>query len=332
MSNVKKNTFTFNASFLWSIKDNKYTKNLIFNNGFLKVENPEIEVIYQSTEIYLNTFLELVLSWNFNSLNNNETTFEVAIGDNSHFSDYFLMGQIINNRYMSKKNQENSFGKVNTDILINKNFANQFIKLKFIAKPNNEGFMLHNISITKKETTSFTFDESSLIEKIIDVPKINQRSVPEIGNKICSPTSLTMVLNYYGNNLNNALIASKVYDYGEDIYGNWSFNASFAYKYGLYSRVEYIEDFNAVVSYIKKNIPVIMSIGVATIVDPNNKINYPYGHLIVLVGFKKINNIWYAVVNDPATFLDEEVLRFYKLDVLLSAFKKIVYIIKKNEF
>lgn len=242
------------------------------------------------------------------------------------------MGRFKNSLYMSKKNQENNFGKVNTDILINKNLDNKYIKLKFIVKPNSQGLMIHNLSITKTQDDSLNFDESLLIEKTLDVPKINQRSVPEIGSRICSPTSLTMVLKYYNKNLNSVFVASEVYDHEENIYGNWSFNTSFAYRYGLYSRVEYINDFNVIINYINRNIPVIMTIGVATILDPNNKINYPHGHLIVLTGFKKINNVWHAIVNDPATYKDEDVCKFYQLDSLLSAFKNIVYIIKNTEF
>lgn len=325
-----KNTFTFNAEKLWEIKDYQQTKNFSYNNGFLQVTNKTLQATYQSTKININTFLELVLSWNFTSLNS-DILFMVKLGNGMDFSDFFILGHYNNDVYKSVKNQDTSFGKVFTDLLVNKNLENTFIVLKFIVKDSRD-FSLKNISLTRKPNSSFVFDESLLTEKEIIVPKINQKSVPLIGNSICSPTSLTMVLNYYNNNLNNTTIAKQVYDYEENIYGNWSFNASFAYNYGLYSRVEYVNNFKDIISYINNDIPVIMSIGVAKVKDPNNEINYPYGHLVVLTGFTKIDNIWHAIVNDPATFVDEKVLKHYKLDSFLSAFKYYTYIIRKTEF
>lgn len=324
------NTLTFNAEKLWQIKDSKYTNNLTYNNGFLQVENKTLKATYQSTNINIKTFLELVLSWNFTSLKS-DVLFMVQIGNAVIFSDFFIMGHYNNGIYKSVKNQASSFGKVLTDILVNENLENTFIILKFIVKDSKD-FSLKNISFTKKPNSSFVFDESLLIEKEIIVPKINQKSIPIIGNSICSPTSLTMVLNYYNNNLDNVSVAKQVYDYEQNIYGNWTFNASFAYTYGLYSRVEYISNFKDIIDYINNDIPVIMSIGVAKLKDPNNKIDYPCGHLVVLTGFKKINNIWHAIVNDPATDNNEKVLKYYKLDAFLSAFKSYTYIIKKTLF
>lgn len=326
------NTHTFNAKELWQIKDDQYIKNLVFADDYLKVSDQKSEAIYQSTLIKLNSFHELVISWNFKASNDAHIIIKVAVGNGISFSDFFTMGIYDNGLYKSLKNQENSSLKVNTDTLINKDLNNLYIKLQIIVKPYSSGISLNNLSVTYKPSTPFVFNRESLIEKVIDVPQINQKSVPVIGNSICSPTSLTMVLNYYGNNLNNVSVAKSVFDYEDNIYGNWSFNASYAYNYGLFSRVEYIDDFNKVVSYIKEGIPVIMSIGVAKIIDPNNKINYPFGHLVVLVGFKKIEGLWHVATNDPATDKDELVLKYYLLDSFLSAFKNYTYIIKENKF
>ena len=58
---------------------------------------------------------------------------------------------------------------------------------------------------------------------------------------------------------------------------------------------------------------------------------YSSGHLIVLVGFKQIDGVWYGVVNDPAATTDEEVPREYRLDQLLEAWRGYTYIVSTEE-
>ena len=41
--------------------------------------------------------------------------------------------------------------------------------------------------------------------------------------------------------------------------------------YGLFNRLKYIDDFNKVIRYIKENIPVIVSIGIAKTINHNDK-------------------------------------------------------------
>ena len=59
---------------------------------------------------------------------------------------------------------------------------------------------------------------------------------------------------------------------------------------------------------------------------------YSSGHLVVLRGLKYENDTWYALVNDPAEYTDDAVLRQYILSELLEAWNGYTYIISNQEF
>ena len=117
---------------------------------------------------------------------------------------------------------------------------------------------LKNISVTTVLSSSVNdFTTTNLNNHEITITPRQQLSVPLIGNSICSPTSLSMVLNYYGYSDSASLVAGKVYDKGSNIYGNWSFNSSYAGGFNLYSRVEYIDQLSVLMGYINADIPVV---------------------------------------------------------------------------
>lgn len=158
---------------------------------------------------------------------------------------------------------------------------------------------------------------------------MQQLSIPLIGNVICSPTSVAMVVNYLGYNFTQEEMARNVKDLSNNIYGNWTFNASYTGSLdGLYARVEYIHDFNVVVNYIENDVPVIFSITTTSLdqLDGSN-MAFPAGHLIVLIGFEEINGRWYGIFNDPAEYEDNKVERKYPLDQMFKVWRKYTYVI-----
>ncbi len=325
-------TKTMNANILWQLKSDE-TENLNFIDNHLKPIDSSIEAVYQSQPIQIESFLQLVMSWNVSDLADASLTFMVSIGNGNTFSRDFIMGNWKKNYATSVSGQSDSFASVSIDTLTNKNTTNNFIKLKVIITPNgDEDVGIKNISVTTKRTNNpILYDETKLIEKELDVPPLQQLSIPVVGNSICSPTSLAMVMNYYNYRYLPNILAEYVKDRGANIYGNWTFNASFAGKDHLHSRVEFIDDFDTIVSYIHQGIPVIMSITSKSKEDLVGSIMaYPVGHLIVLTGFTKINDTWYAIVNDPAEYKDENVRRLYDVTQLINVFKNYTYIISED--
>ena len=138
-----------------------------------------------------------------------------------------------------------------------------------------------------------------------------------------------MVLNYYGYNYDAPTVAQKVKDHNYGIYGNWTFNVGVAGSHNdLYARVEYIKDYSVILNYLKQGIPVVLSVNTKNKDDlPGALSSYPSGHLIVLVGFEYKNDTWYAIINDPAFYSDDDVRILYPVDLVLKAHRGYSYII-----
>lgn len=327
-------TTTLYGPELWAIKDDFETTNIELDAEHLKVIDADELAVYQSKPISITSYQSLVMSWNVLDLDKEQLNFLVSIGKDNQFSRFFIMGSWKDGNNRSFSNQEDDFGKVNVDILTNKDLNNDLIIIKITINTfESDSAKIKNVSFTTKKADNLVYDESLLVEKKIAVTPISQLDIPIIGNLICSPTSLTMVLNYYGNDLVATDVAKKVQDQNNNIYGNWTLNASYAGGFGLDSRVEYISDFQQVIDYIKEDIPVIMSIRSSSMDDLTGSImGYPSGHLVVLIGFKLIDGKWYGIFNDPAEYDATKVERFYEMSQVLNVFRNYTYILKTTKF
>lgn len=325
-------TETFKSEELFSNRDKETTTNLIYKNKSIIIEDNSKRAIYQSKAIEMERFSELVLSYNVEDLEDGSLAFLVAVGDGTDFGDFYTMAIAMTDNNRSSSTNGDDYGKVSIDTLINKDINNNYIILRAVFNPG-KNIKLKNITITSvRENSSLSFDESKLINKTLAVTPISQLDIPNIGNIICSPTSVTMVLDYYGYQFSPEDVAKKVKDVSANIYGNWTFNASYPGSFSdLISYVEYIDNFDKVVDYIKNDIPVIFSIKTTAITDLTGAImSYPSGHLVVLIGFEKIDGSWYGIFNDPAEYSADKVLRKYSLEQVLTAWRQYTYIIIKK--
>lgn len=326
-------TKTFSANSLWNHKDEK-TTNLKLENNNITVIQKDKDAYYESKPISITTFKELVLSWNVRDLKSATITFQVKIGKDNNFSEAFTMGIWEKDKATASADSEDSFAKLSHDILSNNDKDNNLIKLIVLIKPNNDDtFKINNISVTTKKDDTPLFVNEEILEEIeLKVPRVNQLSIPEIGNKICSPTSVTMLLNFNGYNYDAYTTSQMVKDHKFGIYGNWTFNVGVAGSHNnIYARVEHILDYSIALDYLKKDIPVVLSINTKNKEDlPGALSSYPYGHLLVLIGFTKKDGIWHAIINDPAFYKDEDVRVLYPLKNVLKAHRGYSYIITTN--
>lgn len=166
--------------------------------------------------------------------------------------------------------------------------------------------------------------------KIIDnVPQISQMaSGHKDSNRICSPTSVTMVLQYYGKDAKLFDTARGTFDTGKEIYGNWPQNAAYSGEQGMKAYTKCCKSINPIKNLISKNIPVVASVVSQTAeeLDGSGQ-GFPSGHLMVVVGFCIKDGIEYIVVNDPAADTDNEVRRYYRLDQWVKVWRHYIYVI-----
>jgi hypothetical protein len=160
----------------------------------------------------------------------------------------------------------------------------------------------------EEERAPFSARPSPAWGRVLDVPRRSQRVEAKDPGEICSPTSVSMVLEHHGIRKTTREVADGVFDHGEKIYGNWPFNTAYAHRVsGLEAFVAGgcgLEDLEAEIAAGR---PVVLShrwnkgdLDGAPIASSN-------GHLIVVAGFTEKGD---AVVNDPAA-PPESVRRVY---------------------
>ncbi len=338
-----------------NVKEVTYDGGLIINKGedFKKgksegVElNAENEIIleenaiegkYSSPVINCNNFREMVSSWNVDTPEGTkvELSFQVKIED--EWSMWFSYG---------KWSSNGSRGSVRDQ---RDKIANMAIDTIEVLWGKDADAFRYNISLTRKDSNidspkvktiyaalklseeiapAFAENKNWMVE--LDVPERSQMIVPEIGSVICSPTSLSMVLEYYGYDIDTEEVAAHVLDNEVNIYGNWSYNVAYAGTKGLSSYVARFASSDEIKDKIADGIPVIASIKT----NSENTIKgapqtYPSGHLLVVRGFTIKDGEEYVIVNDPAAPDNSTVRREYKLSGFEKAWNKIVYIVTPN--
>lgn len=134
--------------------------------------------------------------------------------------------------------------------------------------------------------------------RTLDVPRRSQSSSSEDPAKVCSPTSLSMILQFYGVNKATEEVASAVFDHASKLYGNWPFNTAYAHQAaGLEAYVQKFMGLEDLEAEIAAGRPVEISHRWEKGELDGAPISRTDGHMIVVVGFTKDGDV---VVNDPA--------------------------------
>lgn len=148
----------------------------------------------------------------------------------------------------------------------------------------------------------------------LSVPFFTQKTDnPALSGRLCSPTSVSMVLSFHGNDVTVQQVAARAYDRRHDIYGNWPRNVQAAFELGLSGAVVRFASWEQLAEQLMLGRPVVISFAA----DKGELRNAPYestsGHLIVVHGFDKNGDV---LVSDPACGSEAEGRRTYPRDDL----------------
>lgn len=305
------------------------------SNNKLVLKEDCLKGNYESPEINSNRFKNLVSSWNAETPEGTEIEVCFKVRSEDKWSKWFSYGKwSIHGNRGSIKGQKDTMAYMDVDILkiAYEKEADGF-KYKIIMTrddTNKESPNVKSISAALKlcQNIQSSLGESKSWIRELDVPKRSQMVVPKIGNIICSPTSLSMVMEYYGKKVDTEEVAANVFDNGEGIYGNWSYNVAYAGSLGFAAYVERYTSADDIKCKIAEGIPVIASIRTKSKEDLcGSPSAYPSGHLLVVRGFVIKDGEEYVIVNDPAAMEHDTVRREYKLSEFEKAWGKIVYIL-----
>jgi hypothetical protein len=143
----------------------------------------------------------------------------------------------------------------------------------------------------------------------LPVPFRSQKAVrPELAPRVCSPTSIAMVMEFHGVKRATEDVAKRVYDSEHDLYGNWTRAIQGAYTFGVAGYLTRVSAWRDVERSIAIGEPLVASIAAG----PGDLAGAPYaetaGHLIVIAGFDADGNV---LVADPAAESEAGGVRSY---------------------
>jgi Peptidase_C39 like family len=144
----------------------------------------------------------------------------------------------------------------------------------------------------------------------IAVPALSQLDArPEIAMRICSPTSVAMVLARWGRPTSPAEVAEDVFHRGTDSYGLWPAAVRAAGRRGVAGYLLRFPDWPSAAWCLERQLPIVASVRYAAGELTGAALGETTGHLLVITGCDGAD----VLVNDPVA-PTAEVARRYRLD------------------
>lgn len=179
------------------------------------------------------------------------------------------------------------------------------------------------------ETSEFTLGKHTELTVPAYSQNVHAGEFPEFGGGgevWCSPTSSSMVQDYWGHRVPRRELDSvegleqipqdpqvdyaalHAWDYAYEGSGNWPFNAAYAHRFGLNTQITRLRSLAEAERFIKAGIPVITSLSWSLEEMPEAGWEST-GHLMVLVGFTADGD---PILNDPNGKTNQDVRKVYK--------------------
>jgi hypothetical protein len=264
-----------------------------------------------------------IVSWNAETPKGTSVLIETRARIGARWTKYYRIGTWSTDPALARTSfdgDKDNDGRIATDTLVLKRFANA-VQIRVTLSSNNKTspVLTGLASITSDSKRHKTIDAMPSNQNAwgleLPVPVRSQMIYPDGGPVWCSPTSITMMLEYWSAKLGRDLAqtvpqtAKAVWDTKYDGAGNWPFNMAYASSQGVRAYVHRLSSLREAEAFIAKGIPLALSIAW----DPGEldgaHISKSDGHLVVLRGFAKNGD---PIINDPAAKSDGAVRTVYK--------------------
>ncbi len=297
----------------------------------------------ETPPIPASAFDTAIVSWNASTPLGTFLKLEVRARIGARWTRYYPLAvwssdPRMGSRSFPKAESQNADGGIGTDTLQLKRAANALqvrVRLE-TQKPGSIPVLRALSAVTSDSSTHFTPDPAPSDQRAwgteLVVPSHSQMIYPDGGEVWCSPTSVTMILGYYGSNLPDTvpMAAQSVWDSVYQGAGNWPFNTAYAASKGLRAYVSRLGSLAQAEAFIRRGVPLAMSIAWGAGELDGAHIAESGGHLVVLRGFTRSGD---PIINDPAAASDASVRTVYKRAQLERAWVGhsggVVYVIEK---
>lgn len=240
-----------------------------------------------------------------------EAELSVKVRLDDGWTDWFPMGRLDADGWTSPPKAEQAAGFVDVDTLKLPRKATAFryrLKLKAGKKPVRLRSVAIAVSDAESPAAPPAFRPGPWVRDLGLAPRSQGDAQEKYKHDICSPTSLAMVLEYWGHKLELEAVALAAQDRGSQLFGNWPANVAYAGSLGLEGRVARLESLGDAEREIAAGRPVIVSVTFSEGELPNAPIKRTRGHVMVIGGFTAEGDV---IAYDPAGKGKDQVRRIY---------------------
>jgi hypothetical protein len=275
-------------------------------------------------------FTELIPSYNPHCPPDTGIRYDVRARDarSANWSPWFYLGSW--GRSYGKEERistDPAFGNVDVETLLLRQPADAYqVRLSFYAfgldeKVNPE---LRRLTVSYSGVVEDPARRDELIAHVTmppdfarDIPvpfRAQGNAAKPLRPEICSPTSVSMVMQYLGLDRTTEENALGIYDSENDMFGNWGRAVAWAGENGFDAWLTRFRNWNQVKQTLAQGQPIIASIRFKKGECPSFVFPQSAGHLIVIRGVTKDGDL---IVNDPARLRGNGAI--YKADELAKA-------------
>ena len=263
-------------------------------------------------------FTSAVPSWNAAVPANSSLSFQVQARFAGRWSRWFDMGEIRGGLFYSPASQEDSDALVDVDTLKLKRPA-EALRYRAILRAAGGPVVLKLAAIAfwdGKAAPIGPYQPGPWTREIRVRPRSQMEEQGRHKHDICSPTTLAMLLSYWGRTRSTKLVAEKVQDQTTRLFGDWSANMAYAGSQNLLAFAARLKSLAALERLIAAGRPVAASITFGPGELEGSPIKSTKGHLLLVVGLTRGGDV---ICLDPAAKSRSEVRRVYRRDQFYQA-------------
>ncbi|HBL18410.1 MAG: hypothetical protein A2X36_14435 [Elusimicrobia bacterium GWA2_69_24] len=281
-----------------------------FDRGLLQgtgtLESPVIESVVP--------FDDLVGSWSAHCPRGAAIEMEAQVRQGGKWSKWYRLPRWEPGAPRSFPRQADRNGCVEVDTLRLTRKADAFrYRLRMHSAGAREA-RLFQVAVAYEDTTrlpahSGPFEPGPWVRELRIVPRSQMDEVEQYRNDVCSPTALSMVLEFWGIRRSTADVLEAVRDRSAGIYGNWTLNVAAAASWGLVGQVARLTSLRSLQDEIAAGHPIVVSISYDAGQLAGAPVRRTRGHLVVVSGFTPEGDV---IVHDPAAPDRRSVRRVYR--------------------
>ena len=240
-----------------------------------------------------------------------ELEMSVKVRTGAGWSEWYVLGTQTSDGFSSAPKSDDATAALDVDELKLKTSA-AAARYRFKFRAGRRPVRLRSVSLALSDAAAPiappAFSTGPWVRELSIAPRSQRDEQEKYKHDVCSPTSLAMVLEFWGFKKTTESVALGVRDRNSQLFGNWPANAAYAAVSGLDARVARLESLTDLEREVEAGRPVVVSVTFGAGELPGSPMQQTSGHIIVVSGFTPEGDV---IVDDPAGRGRGDVRRVY---------------------